>query len=312
MKKILSAMLAFTVIISFFNVTVIASDAEFSIIKHTWVAGTGGKITASSDLSGISYESSNTNILTVENNGTFTAVSEGTASVIPYVNGVEQAPVEITVFPSGIVSQNVVDDINTGKLIIDTYGTPVKDKNKGSKLLSLLYETGSLYYNGAYPGMGVQTDGADNGSYMAFLYKLDETPESVKASFYKYGTDDVIKDRVSFGFLTDETTVAGTVLADNNLNQYGVRQALIAGPPEGSDSSKWVYRLTDDWNCVKDISWNLGLVGYDGSTRLHEGSISSIPTNAKYMAVFINLGLAANGKIMKEEGTGETNVIKIR
>ena len=102
------------------------------------------------------------------------------------------------------------------------------------------------------------------------------------------------------------------MLADNNLNQYGVRQALIAGPPEGSDSSKRVYRLTDDWNCVKDISWNLGLDGYDGSTRLHEGSISSIPTNAKYMAVFINLGLAANGKIMKEEGTGETNVIKIR
>ncbi len=263
--------------------------------KTNWIVGTGGTLeTIGAEESG--YTSDDENVVAVNADGTFEAKSAGTAKITSSTG----ASIDLTVYDKETrnIDNNIVDDIGNGKL---TYSynerfSKMSELRNGSDLYAYMSSGGTSIENGnkaVFSG-----NNGDATGCIGFIYKIQPGAKSITVNTRKYISMDEAKKRTEIGFISDGSQEF-TTPADGNhsldsdrLTQYATEFALIG--------SSWAapVGLSDMWTKA-DLS-NAKWYATDADERDVLIDISDVPSNAEYVAVFINLGNLKDGTPLLE------------
>lgn len=263
--------------------------------KTNWIVGTGGTLeTIGAEESG--YTSDDENVVAVNADGTFEAKSAGTAKITSSTG----ASIDLTVYDKETrnIDNNIVDDIGNGKL---TYSynerfSKTSELRNGSDLYAYMSSGGTSIENGnkaVFSG-----NNGDATGCIGFIYKIQPGAKSISVNTRKYISMDEAKKRTEIGFISDGSQEF-TTPADGNhsldsdrLTQYATEFALIG--------SSWAapVGLSDMWTKA-DLS-NAKWYATDADERDVLIDISDVPSNAEYVAVFINLGNLKDGTPLLE------------
>ena len=284
-------------------------EIYFETDKLNYTEGTSGKIdfvTVSDgvkeiDKFNVSYTSSNTSVLTVENDGTFTAVSEGSATITPVVSAIDKdfEPITINVLAPKEISSYLQEDITNGKLkasmlkILDGTATnnvfTLSSHRNGSKLFGATY-LGALI--GALPYVHNYTTTAYDNMYMAFVYKLDGELESLYADAETWNTLANMQKRFQIAYLTDDTVTfkqdsSDMTITNPALTGYGLRNLVTV------DAENGAKKLNPVWTEDTKLTWTSKATA--GSPTKTPATSTNIPKGAKYALVLVNSGLLEDG-----------------
>lgn len=277
----------------------------FKVERTTYIEGTSGKIDLVAEkgdetwknVLDTTYTSSNTEVVEVSSDGTFTAKSAGTAEITPHVTSLPDetfAAITIKVCVPDSVNSYIAEDINSGKLIFDRdlsiRGNKLSSMRNGTKLWAYMHNSNSAIVDN--DGYIYHAGGADD-AYMGFVYKAEDEIEGITVYEFLYGDANRAKVRTEVGYLTDDTkTFAGRsgvtyTWGDENLDLWGAEGGIVDNAEQGS-----LRTLDPIWEkvTVDDSAWTI-----DNPERNAIANIQNIPSDAKYIAVLLNEGKLADG-----------------
>lgn len=284
-------------------------EVYFEVDKTNYTEGTSGKVdfvtvtdgVKEVDKFGVSYSSSNTSVLTVENDGTFTAVSEGTAEITPVVSALDMEfePITINVVPSNVVRGYIREDIESGKLSSSIrnentqWYTELASLRTGTALFGIAAEKAYVNYGDTpYLLSQIGHTPVQDKLYVGYVYKLEGELTSAVAEIQSTTTADV-QNRNVIAYLTDDTITTtdstGKTRTFDSADLTGARmKGLIT-----TTASNGAYKLRPEWSVDSTATYNQ--VGTTGGYPVYNITSTNIPEGAKYMVVFINHGKLEDG-----------------
>ena len=312
MKKFIAISLIMTMLYLTFSSVSFAAETNadnfdevyFETDKSNYTVGTSGKINLVTITNGMkeidklstSYVSSDTSVLTIENDGTFTAISVGSAQITPVVSSlsVNFEPITLNVVAQTEISSYVAKDIQDGKLSESMINGNAKDgstlasRRHGTKLFGVAFQgqylTGSAYL--------LHNTASGDPMLMAFVYKLEGELESISADTETWSPDE-LKKRTQIAYLTDDTiTFYDTRLrTDINIKNPEVSTyGLCNFVTEKAEND--AYKLNSAWIADSNITWEQ--TSYTNPARFMATS-TNIPEGAKYAVVLLNSGKLEDG-----------------
>ncbi len=278
-------------------------SASFTARKTALTAGTSTGIDAvitknGIDVSGavtVKYTSSNPSAATVDKDGKITAVAAGTALITPKIGAEEFPAIEITVYGGNVILNDLYDDITNNKIIningwSDANGAiPIASKRNGTSLWAYAYRSADFVTNDSGAGHEVYMNSGAREGFMAFIYKPESALSEFEANLRVWGSSDQIERRTTIAYMTEEQYAASGIKLEGNASAYDA-EAAVAVETDG------VYSMKNIWTAVDKTFARAQ--GADG--RVQNFKTSSIPADAKYVLLFVNLSTLEDGTALPE------------
>lgn len=273
-------------------------SASFTARKTALTAGTSTGIDAAItkngiDVSGavtVKYTSSNPSAATVDKDGKITAVAAGTALITPKIGAEEFPAIEITVYGGNVVLNDLYDDITNNKIINingwrDGNGAiPIASKRNGTSLWAYAYRSADVVTNDSGAGHEVYMNSGATEGFMAFIYKPESALSEFEANLRVYGPSGQIERRTTIAYMTEEQYAASGINLEGNASLYDA-EAAVAVEKDGA------YLMRNIWTAVdKTFARDQG-----ADSRVQNFKTSSIPADAKYVLLFVNLSTLEDG-----------------
>lgn len=300
MKRFFAGLVAAAMAASVLPLTVSADGITAQ--KTNYIVGTSGKLSGGSN-----YSSSADDIVSVESDGTITAVAPGTATISS-----DSGSVDITVHDKA--KADLISDMATE---FKEHDVDFGSANRFTEMQNALPESNIWGYSGYYYSIGYLTNYYDNdinalisysgpagdnfGKYnwTGLIYKPDFAVGGADIQLYyrktHYSAQDIANTRVYVGYRTDDyswqTDRSNTLSGIRGANGNGSRQYDLAGviSTSGENESNGLPKLnTDVWTQVKITEANIK--SYDANKYDMVISTKDIPSNAKYVVVMVNNG----------------------
>lgn len=284
-------------------------SASFAARKTALTAGTSTGIDAvitknGVDVSGavtVKYTSSNPSAATVDKDGKITAVAAGTALITPKIGAEEFPAIEITVYGGNVVLNDLYDDITNNKIIdINAWrdgngAIPMSGKRNGTSLWAYAYRPADVVTNDSGAGHEVYMNSGAREGFMAFIYKPESAVSEFEANLRVWGSSSQIERRTTIAYMTEEQYAASGINLEGSASVYDA-EAAVAVNTDG------VYSMKSIWTAVdKTFAQDQGADG-----RVQNFKTFSIPADAKYVLLFVNLSTLEDGTALPE-GTGAVN-----
>lgn len=284
-------------------------SASFTARKTALTAGTSTGIDAvitknGIDVSGavtVKYTSSNPSAATVDKDGKITAVAAGTALITPKIGAEEFPAIEITVYGGNVILNDLYDDITNNKIIdINAWrdgngAIPMSSKRNGTSLWAYAYRPADVVTNDSGAGHEVYMNSGAREGFMAFIYKPESALSEFEANLRVWGSSSQIERRTTIAYMTEERYAASGINLEGGASVYDA-EAAVAVNTDG------VYSMRSIWTAVdKTFAQDQGADG-----RVQNFKTSSIPADAKYVLLFVNLSTLEDGTALPE-GTGAVN-----
>lgn len=284
-------------------------SASFTARKTALTAGTSTGIDAvitrnGIDVSGavtVKYTSSNPSAATVDKDGKITAVAAGKALITPKIGAEEFPAIEITVYGGNVVLNDLYDDIVNNKVLdindwSDANGAiPIASKRKGTSLWAYAYRPAGFVTNDSEAGHEVYMNSGAREGFMAFIYKPESALSEFEANLRVWGSNEQIERRTTIAYMTEAQYAASGINLEGSASVYDA-VAAVAVNTDG------VYSMRNIWTAVDKTF--IKAQGADG--RVQNFKTSSIPADAKYVLLFVNLSTLEDGTVLPE-GTGAEN-----
>ena len=284
-------------------------SASFTARKTALTAGTSTGIDAvitknGVDVSGavtVKYTSSNPSAATVDKDGKITAVAAGKALITPKIGAEEFPAIEITVYGGNVILNDLYDDIVNNKILdindwSDANGAiPIASKRNGTSLWAYAYRSANFVTNDSGAGHEVYMNSGATEGFMAFIYKPESAVSEFEANLRVWGSNDQINRRTTIAYMTEEQYAASGINLEGNASAYDA-EAAVAVNTDG------VYSMRSIWTAVdKTFAKDQGF-----DSRVQNFKTSSIPADAKYVLLFVNLSTLEDGTALPE-GTNASN-----
>lgn len=284
-------------------------SASFTARKTALTAGTSTGIDAAItkngvDVSGavtVKYTSSNPSAATVDKDGKITAVAAGTALITPKIGAEEFPAIEITVYGGNVVLNDLYDDITNNKIIdINAWrdgngAIPMSGKRNGTSLWAYAYRPADVVTNDSGAGHEVYMNSGAREGFMAFIYKPESAVSEFEANLRVWGSSSQIERRTTIAYMTEDRYAASGINLEGGASVYDA-EAAVAVNTDG------VYSMRSIWTAVdKAFAQDQG-----ADARVQNFKTSSIPADAKYVLLFVNLSTLEDGTALPEE-TGAVN-----
>lgn len=278
-------------------------SASFAARKTALTAGTSTGIDAvitknGIDVSGavtVKYTSSNPSAATVDKDGKITAVAAGKALITPKIGAEEFPAIEITVYGGNVILNDLYDDITNNKIIningwSDANGAiPIASKRNGTSLWAYAYRSADFVTNDSGAGHEVYMNSGAREGFMAFIYKPESALSEFEANLRVWGSSDQIERRTTIAYMTEEQYAASGIKLEGNASAYDAEAAV-------SVNTDGVYSMRNIWTAVdKTFARAQG-----ADERVQNFKTSSIPADAKYVLLFVNLSTLEDGTALPE------------
>ena len=130
---------------------------------------------------------------------------------------------------------------------------------------------------------------------MAFIYKPESAVSEFEANLRVWGSSSQIERRTTIAYMTEEQYAASGINLEGSASVYDA-EAAVAVNTDG------VYSMKSIWTAVdKTFAQDQGADG-----RVQNFKTFSIPADAKYVLLFVNLSTLEDGTALPE-GTGAVN-----
>lgn len=273
-------------------------SASFAARKTALTAGTSTGIDAvitknGIDVSGavtVKYTSSNPSAATVDKDGKITAVAAGKALITPKIGAEEFPAIEITVYGGNVVLNDLYDDITNNKIIningwsVGNEVIPIASKRNGTSLWAYAYRSADLKTDDPEKCHEIWMPSSATEGFMAFIYKPESALSEFEANLRVYGSSDQINRRTTIAYMTEEQYATSGINLEGSASAYDA-EAAVAVNTDG------VYSMRSIWTAVdKTFARDQGF-----DSRVQNFKTSSIPADAKYVLLFVNLSTLEDG-----------------
>ena len=191
------------------------------------------------------------------------------------------------------ITNNKIIDINAWR---DGNGAiPMSSKRNGTSLWAYAYRPADFVTNDSGAGHEVYMNSGAREGFMAFIYKPESAVSEFEANLRVWGSSSQIERRTTIAYMTEEQYAASGINLEGSASVYDA-EAAVAVNTDG------VYSMRSIWTAVdKTFAQDQGADG-----RVQNFKTSSIPADAKYVLLFVNLSTLEDGMALPE-GTGAVN-----